>query len=252
MMKTQHQNDSLFELATTSFGQSRSEAVLNHLTTLIADGRLAAGDTLPAEGEMASRFSVSKPTVREALRKLEMMGVIEIVHGRGSSVRRISAEPLQIFLRLAVGSLEHGLAQVIEFRRAIEVTAAGLAARNGGADQHEALRVLMAQMESAAAKHDSWVAWDTKFHTHIARMTGNTLIAFMIEALRPIMEQTISRLHGQKALRDAAMTLKRHEAIADALLARDAAKAQAAMDEHFDASLPVATSLLQAAEDKGD
>jgi DNA-binding FadR family transcriptional regulator len=241
----------LFSLSLDTHQMSRSDAVLNRLADLISEGRLAAGDTLPPESDLAARFKVSKPTVREALRKLEMMGVIEIVHGRGSSIRRISAEPLQFFLRLAAGSLDRGIAEIIEFRRAIEVSAAGLAAENGTEDNQAELKQIMAGMETAAAEHDSWVAWDLSFHSHIAAMTGNTLMLFMVEAMRPIMRQSISMLHGQKQLRDARKTLERHLNIAEAIGRHDAAAAQLAMQAHFDATVPVANSLA-ARSGKGD
>lgn len=235
---------SLFSLAGVDQTKSRSEATLNRLAELISDGQLAAGDTLPSESEIAARFNVSKPTVREALRKLEIMGVIEIVHGRGSFVRRISAQPLQFFLRLAVGSLDRGIAEIIEFRRAIEVSAAGLAAVNGTPEQRAKLDTLMAGMRDAALSHDDWVEWDLAFHTLLSRMTGNTLIAFMVEAMCPIMQQSISMLHGQRQLRDAEKTLRRHEAIARAIADRDPVAAQRAMEQHFDATLPVAIALM--------
>ena len=237
------QEDPLFSLALDSQQMSRSEAVLNRLADLISEGRLSAGDTLPPESDLAAQFRVSKPTVREALRKLEMMGVIEIVHGRGSSIRRISAEPLQFFLRLALGSLERGIEEIIEFRRSIEVSAAGLAAQNGTNDQIAELERHMGRMEAASVEHDSWVAWDLAFHAQIAAMTGNTLMSFMVEAMRPIMRDSISILHGQKQLRDAKKTLRRHTDIASAISRRDPAAAQEAMQAHFDASVPVAISL---------
>ena len=233
----------LFSLSQEDHQLSRSDAVLNRLANLISEGRLVAGDTLPRESDLAAQFKVSKPTVREAVRKLEMMGVIEIVHGRGSSIRHISAEPLQFFLRLAVGSLDRGIAEIIEFRSAIEVSAAGLAAENGSEDQHAELQRLLSKMEAAAADHDDWVAWDLAFHAHVAAMTGNTLMSFMVEAMRPIMRQSISMLHGQKQLRDAQQTLARHRDIALAIGRRDSAAAQTAMKTHFDASVPVAISL---------
>ncbi|WP_417258632.1 FadR/GntR family transcriptional regulator [Celeribacter sp.] len=237
-------NNCLFALPDEDRAQSRSEAVLNRLTDLISEGRLVAGDALPPESDLAAQFKVSKPTVREALRKLEMMGVIEIVHGRGSSVRQITAEPLQVFLRLAAGSLDEGISQVIEFRRAIEVSAAGLAALNGTLEQQDALRQIMADMDIAATDHDSWVAWDISFHNHIAAMTGNTLIRFMVEAMQPIMRQSISMIHGQKQHRDAEKTLARHVTLSNNILAGDIFAAQKAMEEHFDASASVAITYL--------
>jgi GntR family transcriptional regulator, transcriptional repressor for pyruvate dehydrogenase complex len=237
------EDEPMFLLSPDQHQGSRSAAVLNRLADLISEGRLAAGDTLPPESDLATQFRVSKPTVREALRKLEVMGVVEIVHGRGSSIRRISAEPLQFFLRLAVGSLEGGIAEIIEFRRAIEVSAAGLAAVNGTEDQHAELKRIMAHMKAAATEHDNWVAWDLAFHAHVAAMTGNTLMAFMVEAMRPIMRQSISMLHGQKQLRDAEKTLARHVDIAEAIGRRDAGAARISMQNHFDASVPVAISL---------
>ncbi len=222
---------------------SRSEAVLARLSELIAHGHLRHGDPLPPEGEMARLFGVSKPTVREAVRKLETLGVVEIVHGRPSTVRTISAKPLQEYMRFAVGSLDTGLADVIGLRYAIETRTAELAATHGTAPHKEALAGLLTDMKRVTESHDAWVTADLAFHQTIADMSGNQLLAFMVEALHPVMHQTISMLHGRRDLRDAAQTLARHEAIAAAILDGDPGAAREAMARHFEATEPVVSAL---------
>jgi len=222
---------------------SRVDAVLARLSELITQGYLRHGDPLPPEGEMARLFGVSKPTVREAVRKLETLGVVEIVHGRPSTVRTVSARPLQEYLRFAVGSLETGLADVIGLRHAIETRTAELAATHGTAPQKAALAGILADMKRVADSHDDWVTVDLAFHETIAAMSGNQLLAFMVEALHPVMHRTISMLHGRRDLRDASQTVARHEAIAAAILAGDAATARNAMERHFAATEPVVSAL---------
>jgi DNA-binding FadR family transcriptional regulator len=222
-----------------------TDAVLSKLTGLLLDRSLKPGDAFPSESELARNFDVSKPVIRLALRQLAAMGVVEIRQGKPSVVRPLDAKPLELYLQLAVSSLDAGLAEVIELRRALETHAAVLASATSSPEDIAQLEALIALMSANRDKQDEWVAADLEFHRVIARISGNTLLRFMNEALYSTMRYVIGTMHSRKDLRNADETVERHRQIVAAIAARDPEATRRAMNAHFDASVPVALRILR-------
>lgn len=229
---------------------SRSEAVLERLTELLVSGALKPGDTFPSEAELARRFGVSKPIIREALRQLSVMGAIEIRQGKPSVVRQLDAKPLQFYLRLAMASLERGLAEAIEVRRAFEIHSAMLAAAQAREEDKARLREILDRMEASKNEEDGWVQADIDFHMAIAVMTGNTLLRFMCEAFKSMMDDTIRTVHKHWDMRNPDETVARHVRVADAISRNDPQAAAQAMNAHFDATIPI--TLAATTKSKGE
>jgi GntR family transcriptional repressor for pyruvate dehydrogenase complex len=221
-----------------------SDVVLKALVDLLIQSGLKPGDALPTEGELCRSFGVSKPVVREALHRLVMMGVIEVRHGKPAVIRAMSSEPLELFFRFALRASRQGLREAVELRRALETQIAALAAARISAPQCAVLEGALADMRRAKEQPDQWVEADVRFHLGLAEAAGNGLILFLIEALRGTMEETIRVLNAQRPLRDPEATVRRHEAILDAVVRNDAAAARAAMEAHFDATEPVVLAIL--------
>ena len=105
------------------------EEIVRQIRTLISEGRLKSGDRLPPERDLAERFRVSRASVREALRSLESMGLIEIRLGEGTFVREISVDSLIEPLALVILTQREAVGELFEARRLLEPPIAGLAAR---------------------------------------------------------------------------------------------------------------------------
>lgn len=225
-----------------------SDLVLQRLVDLLIDRGLKPGDALPSEGELARTFEVSKPVVREAMHRLVSMGVIEIRQGRPTTIRAMNSEPLELFFRFAMRASRQGLREAVELRRALETQIAPLAAARITDAEVAALRSILAQMHAARDDAEAWVEADVRFHLSLADAAGNSLIVFLIEALRGTMEETIRVMNAQRALRDPDATWRRHEAIVAAVAGRDASAARRAMEVHFDATEPVVLAILARAE----
>jgi len=105
-----------------------SEDIVTQILQLMGDGNLTAGSRLPSERELAGQLSVSRPSVREALRQLELMGVIEARQGAGAFVREVSDADLVQPLALLLRGRKHLLADILETRKVIEPHIARLAA----------------------------------------------------------------------------------------------------------------------------
>ena len=236
---------------TPQLGRPRlSDSVLDHLTNQILAGSLKPGDELPSEVELAKAFQVSKPTVRDALRHLSTLGVVDIRQGRPTTVGTLRADALSQFFRFAVAGTRNKFRDVIRLRRALECIAAPIAAETISDAEADVLRAILAKLEAYKHDHDQWVFWDARFHLHIATMSRNVLLPYLMEALLGVMEDTIRALHTRRIARDPEKTYQRHVDLTAAITAHDSARAHALMAEHFDASLILIE--MEEAETDGD
>jgi GntR family transcriptional repressor for pyruvate dehydrogenase complex len=227
------------------FGETRAlapvrlaDGVLAELTAAILDGRLPEGGALPSEARLAARFGVSKQVVREAIRQLSALGVLEIGQGRATRVVAMNAEPLGRFWSFAVGATRQGLREAVELRRMLEPQVAQLAAERATAPGIAALAAALARMEEAISDPGRWIEADLDFHETLARMTGNRLVELQMRGLRPVIEKVMHLLNhaGTRTAQDWRVTLERHARVLRAVAARDAVAAQAAMRDHFGAA----------------
>jgi GntR family transcriptional repressor for pyruvate dehydrogenase complex len=214
------------------------EVVLEWLSRGILEGRLKVGDPLPAESRLAAAFGVSKPVVREAVRELAALGVVQIQQGKVARVRAVDAGPLVQFFRFAVSENERGLADANELRKVIEPQAAVLAARRGTeADQARLTRAIEA-IENSIGRPEAFTDADIAFHETIAAMTGNRLLSLQMQGLRSVI-RSVSQVLTMRPARSSEewqATAERHRAIYEAIIARDEAAASAAMLAHFGAA----------------
>lgn len=227
------------------YRQSLTDSVRQQLTHLIHNQTWKPGDQLPSEGDLAQRFGVSKPVVREALRGLAAMRVVEIQHGKLPTVCAPCAEPLEDFFRFAINSRGGNLREAIELRRALETYMIKLAAARITEEEIRELEECVGELRLNTEAIDPWVNADLKFHRLIAKSTKNGLMLHLTEALGELVRETIRAMHSQRKLRDSQATLRRHVQIFEALKARDPQRAMQAMTEHFDATEPVVRALVE-------
>ena len=200
---------------------------------MILDGRLAPGQRLPPERSLSEALGVSRPTVREAIRSLQAMNILESRHGAGTFVASLSVEellrPLQFVLSLADG----GLANLFEVRLLLEPGAAALAAERATDEQIERLQDSIAQAEGARPDdHPTMLRLDTELHELIVRASGNPLLEHLWAATSALGVQ--SRTYTVRLPGVTARTITDHQAIIAAIAARDPAAAGAAMAAHIE------------------
>jgi GntR family transcriptional repressor for pyruvate dehydrogenase complex len=214
---------------------SLGEQVLGGVLDLIGERGLRPGDTLPAEGQLAADFGVSRPIVREALRALAERGVVKIVNGRGAVLVPLDNRPLSAWFERAVTENAGAVTELMWVRRGIEVQAARLAAEHATAAQLDALGRTAATMRAALGDPDRYIDLDTQFHLELAEATGNTLIVHLMQAIREILRGSVSE--GFRSRTDPAhieTAHARHETLVADLRRRDADAAAATMEAHFD------------------
>jgi GntR family transcriptional regulator, transcriptional repressor for pyruvate dehydrogenase complex len=211
----------------------RSQGVVAEFQRLIAGGELATGDRLPPERELAQLLGVGRNSVREALRQLELLGLIDSRRGDGTYVRGGDVSRLLGPFRVAVAASPATAQMVLEFRRTFEPDVAALAASNVDEQGVEQLVRALHRFERAVDHNDHPRAADSDFHAAIASATRNPVVIAVQEALASMLADFRERLAASSydATRRAA---RGHQAIFGAIVARDADGAREAMLAHLD------------------
>lgn len=200
--------------------------VADKITDLIKDGVFPVGARLPGERELAQRFGVSRVTIREAEIALQAIGRIEIKTGSGVYV--CDEQPI----------ISHELPQVSAFelteaRSLIESEAAAVAAQNISDSDLEKLDSLIEQM--ASPNNEVSTAADNDFHLTIAQATGNAALVYIIKMLWRMRSEIpqVKADYESVCIVDPTSRMREHQAICDALKARNPVAARQAMRQHF-------------------
>ncbi len=210
---------------------SAVDTAFHGLRHMIASGRLGAGERFPPEGDLCDELGVSRGSLREAVRMLAALGVIESRHGSGTYVSALRPEDIVGSLALTVDLLPlSGLLDMYELRRVLEAHAAAQAAARLTPEVGEEIRRLIAEME-ATSDPALASALDARFHAAIAAAAGNpTLEAFLVVFRSRSRSYQIFDLPEGPEIKH--VSDLGHRAIADAVLSHDPVAASAAAAAH--------------------
>lgn len=214
------------------------QLVLERVESDLLEGRLRPGDRLPPERELASTLGVGRSSVREALRVLEVMGLIRTGTGSGpSSGAIIIATPqggMSALLRLQVAAQGFPLDDVVQTRLVLETAVVDALAADPARDTASA-RAVVEAMDAADLTPGEFLALDAQLHLALAEASGNVVIAAMMAGLRTAIESYVQA--GAEGIADwdaAAARLRReHRAILDAVDAGAADRARALVHDHI-------------------
>ncbi|HTV69432.1 MAG TPA: FadR/GntR family transcriptional regulator [Rhizobiaceae bacterium] len=215
-----------------------ADSVTDAIAAALFDGRIAPGEALPPEGEIAKEFGVSKPIAREALRQLTSAGLIFTQQGKVARAKALNGEPIERIYGYAVRSSLGRLREANEMRRVIETGIARLAAERRDPAGLDAMKRGVADMRKSLKEPAGFTEADILFHLGLAMATGNAMIRMQMEGLRSVQRE-VSELFSRRANRTDAdwnATIDRHQAIYDAVLAGDADRAEQTIRKHFDAA----------------
>ena len=200
--------------------------IQERLQARIASGEFKPNERLPSESELCKAFGVSRPVVREALMRLQALGLTTSQAGIGTFVL---SDRVNVPLLLGRYSPAH----VREVRRCVEIPAARLAAERRADRDVGELAAIMARMDDAdnTARRNQL---DATFHIAIARASGNPLIVKLVEDLRSVLEEHSLAVARAPYRRRAAS--EEHRAVYDAIVDRDPDAAATAMEAHLAAA----------------
>ena len=209
--------------------------IVEALRREITEGRLKPGDRLPGEQLLAETFKVSRNVVREAIARLRSDGVVQSRQGIGAFVVREAPLPV-LRVEPEASSNREAYKNLFELRAMLEIRAAGLAATRGSGLQHAAISAALAGMRGIEKWADKGVDADLEFHRAVALATGNDHVArvvgFVSEHMRDSIMATRRRPNASVS-EIVEITIAEHEAIHDAILARDSVASRGAMERHI-------------------
>ena len=211
------------------------EQVIEQIQKNIMDGTFKKGDKLPSERELSEKMAVSRTSIREALRVLETMGVVESRQGEGnficSNIEKSLLQPLSMMFKLNNGYLR----QNQQFRAALEREAAILAARKCTPLDAAELWVILARLDAA---EDEKVRGelDRELHKKIAKIADNPMVYSVLAAADQLTENIVSgtRDYIMKKNNSAREVDDQHHRLVEAIINGDAEQAERCMSEHMD------------------
>lgn len=198
-------------------GGSSVDSVLGQLQDQVTSGAWRVGERIPGEHDLAARLQVSRTVVREAIRALSHVGVLEVRRGDGTYVRS-TADPRPMLHRIQRASLR----DVFEVQLAYDVQAARLAARRRTDDDLARLELLLAARD-AATEPESFGAADARFHEGIVEVTRNAVLIEGFRFFSDRLRESLQQIRLDHEVPEAGPAA--HRAVLDAIMARDPAEA---------------------------
>ncbi|MBL8659621.1 MAG: GntR family transcriptional regulator [Rhodospirillales bacterium] len=214
-----------------------SDVIARELEAMIMEGVLAPGDRLPPERELAQEFSVSRPSLRQALQKLETAGLVETRHGGGTFVRDAIAPGLADSLAEVFQRHPEAAIDFIELRATLDGMSAAYAAARGTEDDRAAIAERFQAIEAAHSLDDpsEEAERDADFHIAIAEASHNVILLHVVRGLLDLLRKDVifnrNTLYERSGARDA--LLVQHREIHDAIMGRDPERARRAAAAHM-------------------
>lgn len=212
-------------------------STVEEIKQYILELRLHPGDPLPTETELCEALGVSRSSVREAMRTLSSLDIVEVRHGHGSFVGGLSMSPLVsglIFRSVldSEGDLRT-LREVVDLRIALDLgTAEELVELHRGGPPRDDLRGLVERMRQHTARGEGFAEEDGAFHRELLAGLDNTIVRQLVSALWEVHTEVVPKL-GLPPARDIDKTVEAHEAMLDALEAGDVEAYRTAVADHY-------------------
>ena len=208
--------------------------IVDVVMDLIAQGKVAYDDTFYTEQELMAMLGVSRPTLREALRVLEFLGIATVTPHKGISINRPADQGGYLPLLYILTFEKTTGRELFELRQALQLEMTYLAAQRRTEEDLEALRVLASRMEEARdAGAEAFSQLDYEVPQQIVEISGHRLVGKLMDTIRPMIQQQLTDHIRSAELDHRAQTLAYHHKIVDCIAAGDAAAARQAMFDHL-------------------
>jgi GntR family transcriptional repressor for pyruvate dehydrogenase complex len=211
------------------------EKIIREIKHLIHSGQIAPGSRLPGERTLANLLKVSRSSLREALKALSILGVIENRHGDGNFISASPddwpMEPLSIFLSVKRGAM----IDLIEARQGLEIAVAELAAQRRTADDIEGMSQSILKMQHSQDRPSQFYQDDLEFHQHLAAAAKNPVIEDLLEKIYALSNATRTEIHqfDRHFYAYIAFDISEHEKLFLSIKNRNPTEAVACMSRHM-------------------
>jgi DNA-binding FadR family transcriptional regulator len=202
----------------------------------IMDGIWKPNDKLPSENELSSMFNVSRNTVRSAIQKLRTMGVLISVQGQGTFIRSGGEDTTtdSLLPLLSLSNME--IIDILEFRKAIEVSSVALAAMNRDEDDLEEIQKHLENMKANVENYDEYGAADYEFHLSIAKASKNMIFYSVLVRLQRILYAHFTKMSRELGPR---ISIDNHVRIFQFIKSKSPLQARATMEENIQQSIDI-------------
>jgi len=212
------------------------EIIFRKIQKDITEGKLAVGDKMPSERELAAQYQVSRTSIREAMRVLELGDVVEIRQGDGTFIKNVTFSSIKDKLAHVLTQSDKALLyEMLELRLILESQCAALAAMRATSQDIRQIAKALEMMKQAREDEALGVQSDLDFHLAIAEATHNTVLQQLISSLTPHVRNTIeaTRRHRLVSSDHYEQTFEEHKAIYIAISRGDSDVAKELMENHI-------------------
>lgn len=207
------------------------EEVAKQIERLILK-KLKPGDKLPSERELAEMLQVSRSSIRDAIRGLELVGLVEPRQGAGTIVKELSAESVVNPFAKTLKQKREMVAELLDFRKMLEPPLAARAATHATEEEILEMDEILRRQEAKLALGEPAIAEDTEFHYSVALASGNSVVLKVLDVVMDLLRDTRERtlqVEGRPQ-----KSLAGHRRILAAIKRHDAEAAKAAMRRHVE------------------
>jgi GntR family transcriptional repressor for pyruvate dehydrogenase complex len=219
------------------------EDIVQQFHSLIRQGVLQHGARLPSERMLAEQFSVSRGSVREAIRSLELQGLVVSRRGSGTFINTHAIESVVALLASTLSAGNETMKEIFEVRHLLEPQIAAVAATRAGLDEVQRLADILEEQQLQLEKGESGVDADTAFHFALASATHNSALVKVVSAVEDILK--LSRDRSLQEPGRAKRSLVSHRQILEKVKAGDAEGARVAMEYHLTSVEPAVLAAHQ-------
>ncbi len=208
------------------------EEVAARIRGLIASGELGPGQALPSERKLAEQLKVGRAVIREAIRQLEVSGLVESRHGGGNYVREVTVEHLVAPIASVLNGMAPLREELMDARLFFEPQIARAAAAQATPEDLRRLQEIILRQEERVASGQSGAEEDAEFHEQLARSTHNTVVERVMEVIDGLLEDSQARLF--RSVERSEISLEGNRRILEAVVRHDQEAAQEAMVKHLE------------------
>lgn len=208
---------------------SIAEVVYEHMLAMVADGSWQEGTKIPSENELKDMFGVSRNTVRQAIQKMNALGILEARQGMGTFVRKVDTSFYLNSLLPTIIMDEKSSACTLEFEKAIQVESVKIAGRCATDEEIDGLEIFVERMRQSK-ESEEFYAHDKEYHKYICQITYNNIFVKSMTLFTKMMKKglvSVVNHYGRE------QSIKAHEDIYLKLKERNVDEAARLMDQHL-------------------
>ncbi|MFD1067644.1 FadR/GntR family transcriptional regulator [Oceanobacillus locisalsi] len=209
---------------------STREIIMNQFTRMIKEGELSIGDKIPPERDLADQFGVGRSTIREAIKSMTSMGLLEARLGEGTFIRKVDSDNIKQQLQWGLYLDPAPFNELIELRKILELETVKRAALNRTEEEIAELASWIDNMQQEGQVHRNKQN-DLMFHMTIAKASNNKMIYNLLDLIRMSLEEWFENV--LKDSHNVENSIKEHQCILEAIIQQNVEQAIETMEIHL-------------------